>query len=306
MKQFAFCACIAVAATWCALADTVHFKDGRTLEGITSQPNPNCVAISMGQSKVIFSMEDVDRIEKNDKTGEGYDLASVSPMAVQHLKMMEEMYGVSQEQREELLALLERLRSEDTNEHQVVMSQLATINGSVDVMRFLEAAMASFGKRLAPKALEAMATLNPERAKTTLRARTQDAVPETRAKAVELLAKVGDAESLELVARGMKDYDESVRIASANALAAMGDKRVTPVLIDGLSSTDARVVNASRQALTRLWGSAESPVAFEKTEEWQALWNGEQSKVANPIQVAQLQPLAELDPNAPEGYDHSE
>lgn len=286
MTAIALAAAIAAAAS----ADTVYFPDGTAVDGVVTYPNPNCVQIESGGGKMLVQANRIERIEKNDKTGT-IDLSKTSPWTVKIEKEMREKTGMTREQREEIVRIIDRLASEDSNERTTSIRRLVAMQQEVNVFAFLENTMSSYGARTKPGVLEVLMTLNREKAVPIVRSCATDPAAANRAAALKIMGEAKDVASLETIARGMVDVEESVRVAAATALAATGSKRATPVLLEGLGNLDQRVVNACLAALSSLWSTEDALVQFDSPDGWQEFWAEREAGIAESIHMAQLEPL---------------
>jgi len=273
-----------------AIADTVYFPDGTTLDGKVSYPNPNCIAVESGSGTMVFQADRVERVEKNDKTGT-IDLGKTSPWTLKIEKEMREKTGMSAEQREEIVRIIDRLASEDSNERALSIHRLMAMQQEVDVFNFLVMTMASYGARTKPGVLEVLMSLNRQKAIPIVRDCATDQVASNRAAALKIMGDAKDVASLETIARGMVDVDESVRVAAASALAASGSKRATPLLLEGLANLDKRVVNACNAALSALWSTENELVQFDSADGWKQFWAERSAGISQPILMAELEPL---------------
>jgi len=279
-----------------AWADTIYFADGSRLDGKVTQPNENCVALEAGGGRMVFRASLVAKIEQNDKTG-SYNIHRVNPMAVKHNTEMENRFGVTSEQREMLIGMVDQLRANESEDRAAAKRQLIALQKDMDVFKFLEAGMDSFSDRVVPRVMETMAEIDTARAKEAIRSRATDAAAANRGKAIELLGKLKDAESLETVARGIVDEDEQVRISAANGLAEAGDRRATPVLLEALKSNDERVRNSAENALSKLWSTEGAAIEFDNPAQWETLWRTRSKQIANPIDPKGLKPLFKPEPD---------
>jgi len=286
MAAIALVAAFAAAAT----ADTVYFPDGTAVDGVVTQPNPNCIQIESGGGKMLVQANRIERIEKNDKTG-AINLSKTSPWTVKIDEAMREKTGMTQEQREEIVRIIDRLASEDSNERALSIRHLVAMQREVDVFAFLENTMSSYGARTKPGVLDVLMTLNREKAIPIVRSCATDQVASNRAAALKIMGEAKDVASLETIARGMVDVEDSVRVAAATALAATGSRRTTPALIAGLESLDQRVVNACMAALSALWNAEGTLVQFDSPDGWREFWAEREAGIAEPVRLAQLEPL---------------
>jgi hypothetical protein len=273
-----------------AQSDTLFFKDGSTLDGKVSQPNPNVYLLDVEGGRLYFQANEVSRWEENDKMGK-YNVFTLNPRQIAHEERRQEETGLTAEQIEEMYAIMEPLASGDPNEVEAAKQALLAKNEDVDLFNFLTAAIRDMTYKRLPAVLEVMTDMDPERAKPILEERATDTFAENRSKAITLLAKTGGEDNLDTMARGMLDLDPTVQTTAAEALAAVGDKRATPALLQGLRSADMRVKNASAQALKQLWSDDGSAASAQSVTEWERIWSNRQSGVRDPVQIAQLEPL---------------
>ncbi|NUM54384.1 MAG: HEAT repeat domain-containing protein [Candidatus Hydrogenedentes bacterium] len=283
-----------MAAIWlgvlAAQSDTLYLRDGSTLDGTVSRINDNCIAIQSGNGRIVYQNDEIDRIEKNEKKGT-LDLARVNPTALRHEQELEKATGLKAEQREKLVALIDRLGREDVNERNQAIKELVALNQQLDVFRFLKESRQGFGARVLPGVYEVMLALNKSETKAILYDSIDDKAAPVRAAVLELLGKHRELASVETVARGLVDGEAEVQIAAIHALAEMGEERATPALIPALSSANPRVKNAGKAALSRIWSKPDKPIQFETVDDWTKFWNESSATVGKPIELASLQPL---------------
>ena len=285
----AWCAAVAIAPA-IAAADTLLLKDGTSIDGTVVKVNDNCIAIKSGNGQIIYQNDEVDSVEKNDKLGK-LDLAKVNPAALRHEQALEQATGLKAEQREKIIAIVDRLAREDSAERNQAIKELIAMQQQCDVYRFLRESRQGFGTRVLPGVLEVMLALNKTETKPIVYENLEDKTPSNRAAALELLGHHKELASIETVIRGLVDTDAEVQIAAVHALAELGNARATPALIETLSSANPRLRNASNAALIRIWNTPETPAQFETADEWKKHWSEASGGVAKPIELASLQPL---------------
>jgi hypothetical protein len=291
--------------TWCAalafapalaFADTLVLKDGTILDGTVVKINENCMAIRSGNGEILYQNEEVERVEKNEKKGT-LDLATYNPAAARHEQALDKATGLTAEQREKIIAIVDRLALEDVNERNQAIKELVALQQQMDVYRFLNESRQGFGARLLPGVFEVMLAIKKNETKPIIYENLESRVPPIRAAVLELLGHHRELASVEMVARGLVDAEQDVQIAAIHALAELGDPNATPALIDTLASANPRVRNAGNTALSRIWSKADAPVMFETADEWKKFWAENGSRASKPIELASLQPLYVL----PEG-----
>lgn len=280
-----------------ANGDTVFFKDGSSLDGRASQPNPNSVRIEFGDgNSMTFMASEVERIERNDKMPRG-GLQRENPLAAQRQQELFERTGLTAEQRAEVRALLQELKSEASETRVNAHRKLVARGQDMNVFQFLEVSLPYLTKIYVPGVLQVLVDLDTERALPVLTDRAHDVVPESRGMALELLGRVQARDRLDVIARGMVDHDPVVQISAAKGFAHAGDKRATPVLLEGMKSNDRRVQNACQSALAAIWSTPERTVAFESPDEWRSYWAGHAGGVSNALSPAGVKPLIEPEPD---------
>ncbi|HRK33098.1 MAG TPA: HEAT repeat domain-containing protein [Candidatus Hydrogenedentes bacterium] len=279
-----------------APADTVVLKSGISVDGVVSKVNDNCIAVESGNGRIVYQNDEIESIEKNDKKGT-LDLARVNPAALRHEQELEKQTGLNAEQREKVIAVVDKLAAEEANERNLAIKQLIGMQQQFDVYRFLKESRQGFGARVMPGVLEVMLALNKSETKPIILDMLTNQVPGLRAAALQLLGQHKELASTETIARGVADADIDVQIAAINALAQSGDRRATPVLLSALAQNSPRLQNASKTALGRLWSQEDKAVSFDTLEAWNAFWAENSATVAKGIELASLEPLFILPPN---------
>lgn len=289
IRQIAMIAFVLVAS---ANADTLYLKDGTTLDGSVHKPNDNSYVLTVGKSSVTFPSEEVVKFEKNDKVGD-YDYNRINPLAVKHAEDMKELTGLTEEQKEEVQNMLTPLGSDDPVVRAEAMQALIEKNKQFSIGKFLSSAASSSTAQIAANVLEVLVKIDPAIAKETLRDRAYDMEPEVRGRALQLMGKSGDTESLTTIAAGLRDHAGEVRIAAAEALGFAGDKRATPALLEQLSNPDKQLQNASMNALKAIWKDDPAAAKAESSDDWTRLWSNQAKQVAEPVALDELTPLVE-------------
>lgn len=290
MKRFITITACTVFAVTMAAADTVHLKNGITVDGTVVKINDNCMAVKSGNGQIIYQNDEIDRVEENDKKG-ALDLAKVNPLALRIEQEMEKSTGLTAAQRERVISIIDRFAREDSNERNQAIKELIALQQQFDVYRFLRESRQSYGARVFPGVLEVMLAINKAETKPIIYENLEDKTPVNRAAALELLGKHRELASVEMVGRGILDADPEVQLAAIHALAEIGDARATPALIETLSNTNPRIRNAGNTALRRIWDTPQTPAKFETEDEWKKLWSEASARVSKPIELASLQPL---------------
>jgi len=286
-----------------ASADTIHLKDGSSLDGIVKQSDADKVVIEIGKGQMTFSMADVARIEKNDKTGSEKTVSILR--AKQHTDDLYQRTGLTAQQRDDVRAAMDPLWSPDEAQRTVARKKLLAMGKEMAVFNYLESYLPYAKDLVAPEIMKTLVEMDPAKAKDTVLSFTQNPSPVNRSKALELAASYKNDADLDTIARGLVDVDNTVRIAAAHAVAIAGGKRATPALIEELKNADPRVRNASREALKYLWNAGVN-VDLSTPEEWDAFWNGKAHEIKDPISVSTLTPLVSPEDLANATSSHDE
>lgn len=284
-----------------ASADTVTFKNGTTLDGVISQPDPNTVSIDIGGQSITFPATDVTNIEKNDKTGDMTQLAIAN--GKKHEDAQFERTGLTREQRDRARDAIEPLWSEDEATRNEGRRKLIELNKEMALGKFITCSLPFSKGYVVPELLTVLTEIDPELAKPQLEAYSSSLDPRNRAKSLEMMGAIKDNASFETVARGMIDLEADVCVSAAYALGAYGDKRATPALLHGLKSNDARVRNISGETLKALW--KDTGAIPEKPEDWEKFWTENSSKVEKPLDIRNMTPLVtqEMLVDSNQGHD---
>lgn len=285
------CLCFTVSLICIAVhSDTVYLNNGVSFDAVVTERSDGLYSIDAGGRKLIYRPDEITRIEPNDRTG-ALDTNAIKASWAKQDAELTQLTGLTAEQRRKLDPLIYALQSDSPAERKSVRETLMGMQEEMDVFRYLAYRQPSLSHRLAPWVLEAMFFLDPRRVLDPLRENTQHRDFNTRAKAIELLGRMRDIESAQLIARGLVDIKFEVRIMAAYALANMGAKNATPALIQSLTHPDLRVSNAAREALQALWNAITGNAKPQTVDEWNAIWTAQQSLIGEGINLAALEPL---------------
>ena len=287
-----------------AYADTVHFKDGSTIDGVVSTPNPDTIAIDAGTGRVTFPAADVARIEKNDKKGDVANL--INRQSKQHQDSITERTGLTEQQRDLVRAVVDPLWSPDEGERNAARRKLVEMSKQMPVFQYIESCLPYTKPLVVPEFMKTLVAIDPQRAKGVIAPYTQDRTPGTRAKALELIGAYGKEDDVETLSRGLVDLEPSVRISAAHALGEAGSKGATPALIEQLKNVDPKVQNAARAALKQLWSSANVKADLNTVEEWKTFWTNKAGSVKDPVDPKSLVPLVSQEDLALTSPNHDE
>lgn len=276
-------------------ADTVYLKNGVEFDGVVTPipDNPDLVKVTAGDRSLTYRAEEIDRVEKNDKTGKVSKEEILARWEEQNRLLTEET-GLTAEQRSLVMGLMFELKTDNVSKRVAVREKLIGLQKEFDAYSFLAKQLPGVSILIAPNLLEALAYMDSSRALELLQGAALNNYFGTRVMAIELLGRLGHAGSKDLIVRGLADHKQEVQISAVYVLAGMGAREVTPALISLLPSPDERVSNASREALQALWANALTDPKPGTVDEWTAFWNA-QEKSGTPVQLADLASLSNPD-----------
>lgn len=268
-------------------ADTLYLKNGASRDGKVTQPNDNAVVLEVGGMKTTYLASEVERIERNDKMG---DAGAPDPATLQHEMELQKVTGLTAQQRHDVEALLEPLKSEDAAVRKRAAQRLIEKGKEVDIVPFLEYSLEGLSELYTGPVLEVMLALNPAKTWPLVRRAAHDRNQAIRATAIHLLAAQGKKD-LALIVRGLVDPEPVVVIAAAEVVRQLADPRATPVLMTRLDSPNPRVRNACLSALSAIWSADPSARDLTTSEQWRAYWDTHASSVKSPFMPGALEPL---------------
>lgn len=282
-------------ASAAAVADTLYFKDGSSLDGTVTQPDSNSYVIEFDKGKMYFKASEVARWVKNNNEG-SYNVKTLEPRVAEPdtktkpgAEAREDT--LTADQKNELSKIAAGLSSSDPKEVVAAQDALMAKKGDMDVFSYLQSSLTKMKGRSTDAALELMMKLDPTRAQKVVESETKNPVAGNRAKALELLSKSGGKESVSTLARGMVDVSPAVQKAAASCLGQTGDKGVTPALLAGLKSSDQSVRDASVQALRTLWNGDKDTAGLSSPADWQQFWASRASQYKDALRTDNLLPL---------------
>lgn len=288
--QARFVVPVAVLALWAgaAMADTLYLKNGVRVHGVVTERPDGIYKVQSGRNTVVYRPSEVERIERNDRDG-SLDMEELRARWAEHDARMTERTGLTADQRRRVKDLMYQLQTDDEAKRHAVREKLIAMSEEMDVFGYLAYRFPEVSDRLSPYVLEAMFAVNPGQARAHVRDGATHVYYGTRAMAIELLARMRDAESEELILRGLADHSPEVVIAALYSLAQLGAKRSTPVMIELLAYPDLRVTNAARESLQALWRQELGDAPPGKVSEWTAFW--QQQDGSSELKLAGLAPL---------------
>jgi len=304
MKRTILCALFLGSFVAVSGADTITLPDGSTMDGEVKEINANCVSLTVGDNVMEFQRTEIATVEKNDKRGDASKPLMV-PAAQKWIEKLNQDTGLSQEQRDRVVSLVDRLyRAKESDERRRAEEELVAANKSFNAAKFIKASLdgrCTMARRMAN--LDALTVLEPTSTLPYLEKGLVNPFPGMRALCLRLYTNVIqkqsdkiDRSALVYLARGMLDFDSDVQVAAGIALSKFGQKPVTPVLVAKLDDPDTRVRNIANEALVHIWevNNVATPPE-ERTEFWKNYWRSNSAGVKDPLDPAKLEPLADKD-----------
>ncbi len=276
-----------------AHADTIYLTSGVCIEGKVSSQTDKAVKINIGNRTVAVQASEVARIEQNELTGV-IDRDKVRAEAEAREAQLLSETGLNGQQRAQVTALLAELISSDSAVRSRATEKFMQLAQEADLIRYFEWCSAALLPRYVPGVLELAAQIDPTRAKNLVRRHATDPDAASRAKAMELIGRLGDKSSTDLLARGLIDHQPEVQAAAANSTAVLGAVELAPVLIAVFDAPDLRVCNACTGALRTIWPAAGE---LQKKADWAAY------SQAHPLGGGIAYDPAHLEPLVPAGVE---
>lgn len=278
------------------VADTVYLKNGVQFDGVVTPvpENSNLFKVTAGERSLIYRAEEIDRIEKNERTGKISKEEILARWQESDKKLTEET-GLTADQRRLVEGLMFELKTDNVAKRMSVREQIIALQKEFDAYKYLAAQLPGASTLIAPYLLETLAYMDGPRTVPLLEEAALHNYAGMRSMAIEVLGRVGVSASKPLIARGLVDHMQEVQISAAYNLAKLGAREATPALIELLANPDQRVSNASREALRALWNGLLPDPAPASVSEWKAFWGG-QEKPGGVIELAALESLS--DPKA--------
>lgn len=266
-----------------SFSDTFYLKDGITFDGKIIDKSPDGVyTIQIGDKIFKYTKDEIDSIEKNDKTGE-INLDEAIKEWEQKDKLITEKTGLNKDQRAEVESFISRLQWGEDIDRFSAKNGLLELQKKMNIFPYLEYYLPSYSPTTTPHVLEVLFKINKDKTIKILREIILDSAPTVRGKAIELLAIAKDTESYNLIIRGLVDPDTDVCITTNYAISHIGLKSVTPVLIENLIHPEPRIVNSSKDALNNLWKVELNNRKIDNIEEWKTFWEQHKNEINGPI-----------------------
>ncbi|MBI1318404.1 MAG: hypothetical protein GC168_05550 [Candidatus Hydrogenedens sp.] len=289
MRRFLPLAAVAAAAAFPASADTIYLNNGVEIDGIVKDRGDGIFEVEAGGRKVIYRASEVGSIEKNDKTGK-LDMEEVRRQVAAQKQALEEETGLTEQQRDRVDELITGLRGADGGQRGKIQDTLVQLQADWGIAKYVNYLFqVSYNASL----LEAAVWVSPGDAMPYLRAGVEHPNGEVRAKAIELLGRLGDRDSASLIARGLVDHIFDVKLSAIYALSEMNIRKATPAMIDMLTQPDVKLANAAREGLALMWKAELGDTPPDSATGWKEFW--EAHRVADAIALEGLEPLVTPD-----------
>lgn len=264
-------------------SDTFTLNNGITFDGkVVEESSDGIYTIKTGSNILKYRKEEIQSIEKNDKTGE-INLEEAQKEWEEKDKLLTEKTGLNKDQRAQVEAFISRMQWGEEIDRVSAKNGLLELQKSMNIFPYLEYYLPSYSPTTTPYILEILFKIDKNRTIKILRDRIFDPAPMIRSKVIELLAVVKDVESYNLIIRGLVDPDPDVCIMTNYAVAHIGLKSVTPVLIENLNNPDLRIVNSSKEALNNIWKTELNGKKLESIEEWKTFWEQHKNEIKDSI-----------------------
>jgi len=273
------------AAALQASADTLYLTNGVVIDGIVRDRGDGIFEVQADQLKVIYRADEIASIEKNDKTG-ALDLEAVKREVEAAKAELEALTGLTEQQRDRVDALITDLRGAEATERANIRDTLVNLHADWGIAKYINYL---FGFSYSASLLEAAVWVDPGTAIPFLTHGVTHPHSEVRAKAIELLGRIGHRQSAALIARGLPDHSYDVRISAIYALAEISARQATPALISMMGQPDIKLSNAARDALKGLWQAEVGDAVPDGVTAWKEFW--EKNKIGDAIEYESLEPL---------------
>jgi hypothetical protein len=294
---------LALAVTGSVAADTIYLRNGVRVDGVVSSvPGQEGVfKVDAGGRTMFYRQSEIDRIEKNEKTGH-LDKEDILKRWEQRNAKLTEETGLTADQRRLVRSVMFELKSEDASIRIAARDKLKSYQEQFDAFGYLEYLYPELSPLVAPFVLQALAEIDPRRSVPLVLESAQANHFDIRATAIAILGRMRLKDSVPLIARGLVDFDHRVQVSAAYALATMGVREATPALAQLLTIADLRVSGAARQALETLWQGEWGETRPTSVTEWNALWEAKKG-TDTAIQLASLEVLSPEDEELKQTYD---
>lgn len=279
-------ALIATLLCGAAVADTLTLTNGATVDGKVKQRSDGLYEVDAGGNIVVYRPEEVVQLESNDR--DGYlNLDEVREQVRLEQERLATETGLTQEQRDRVDDLLNRLQSGSAAERLEARERLVKLNQEVSVIKYLKY---WFTNLITPALLEAIFYVAPADCLDELHRGVTHENYECRSKAIDLLATMGHADSADLIARGLIDHAFDVQLSAIYALAKLGSKESSTALLEMMAKPDVKLGNASQQALEALWkNELEGQTVPKSVTEWKDFLS--KSRFQGGYTITELEPL---------------
>ena len=279
---------VAVAAlslSFAATADTLYLKTGITVHGKVTDRGNGVVELETGGRTVLYRSKDVVSVEKNSKTGVRTSEEIETRVEIR-LAEMERLTGLTLEQRNRVDRLIGELATSSPSQVQKIRDTFVQLHSDWGLTQYFKW---TFRYSKPPWLLVAMVWVSPGEAIPILQEAAENPFFETRARAIELLGRLGHRESTSLIARGLVDHKFDVKLAAVYALGNLGSTAATPALVEMIGQPDIKLSNASRESLAAIWQGEVGEDPPQTVTEWNTFLEGK--SLGSSISLTNLEPL---------------
>jgi len=272
-----------------ALADTLHLKSGVTIDGVVTTRPDGIYEVRAGDRVVLYRPEEVERIERNSRTGH-YDEAAARARIAEREEALLRETGLTREQRQRVAQLLRQL-SGPGGGRMAARDALAALQEEWDVFAYLARELSRMTPRNRAPVLGVLYHIDPQRALPYVRTALRDSYGPVRAEAILMLAHADERGQVPEIARGLADHRLEVQAAAIQALVQLEARNATPALISLLNHPEQWLGNTSKQALESLWAGRLPDDPLRTAEAWEAFWA--RNSVTGAIRLDALAPLSD-------------
>ncbi len=137
-------------------ADTVYLKNGVEFDGVVTPvpDNPGIFKVTAGERSLTYRAEEIDRVEKNEKTGKLSKEEILASWEEQNRVLTEET-GLTSEQRSLVMGLMFELKTDNVSKRVAVREKLIGLRKEFDAYSFLANQLPGVSILIAPNLLGA-------------------------------------------------------------------------------------------------------------------------------------------------------
>lgn len=273
-------------------ADTVTLHSGVQVHGKVMKQDETGVTLDVGGRQMRYPADSVASVEANDRAGT-LDREALRQRAAEREAAMLELTGLTAEERRRVQELMQQMLSPEDRVANDAREALVAMNARTDVFKYLAHYVGGLTPRFVAPVLDALVLLNPEKARPVLRQEALNVDGGVRAKALRVLAQIGDRESVRLLCRGLVDHTYEVQVAAAEAAGHLKMREATPLLMANLVAGDRRIENAALLALRQVWHGEVAVEEMTTYEAWREFWKQASASVPNAPSPTAVEPLVE-------------